>query len=689
MNIKVPKDLLEAIGWDELKIFGIDKDDMRWHKSISLDLTRFGQKRLTQLVGLIEPHQSIRGSKSIMRDCALWSRALGGEGKKIKPKSVKSFESLLRRYLQKSGEDNVAAGRPVGPRLYHHDEARGVWFTYYVSRTTYMPSRKESGYYYPAYANVSLQYIEFGKRENSSITFHAEACVGLTVEEALARKGYIVETDEMRAEYERRRGLFREWCDDVGKQFLATGIATDDMDGNGKSNNDHWYHRRMTSIQLDKLGEPSRVVIDVFTEDDSEDRSTRRRYNSDSSIDKMWWIKNKAAEDSEIKAVDEDEDEYLDDNDEPLDLDDIAEPEVPIHPMMAVFDMSRHLRLRIDVGQLAEYVYDSRLGDKLVLPSDSRNLVEMLLAHKSQFRDIVKGKSGGAIILCAGVPGTGKTLTSEVYAEVMARPLYTVQASQLGTDPDELEEELLKTFARASRWNAIMLLDEADVYVHTRGNDLTQNAIVGVFLRVLEYYKGVLFLTTNRSDLVDDAIASRCVARIDYKAQTAEDQKAIWNILAETAGITIKQEVIDAVVKRYPELTGRDVKNLLKLAELVTASRDCEITEDVIRFVKRFKPTVTAGVVEEEELVELPPMPVYDDIDTPPPPLTPDDDWRVLVLEVFEDGAPHAASEVKTLLQETAPGVHPNAITNALRQFTKQGKLSRLESGLYRAEGES
>ena len=48
----------------------------------------------------------------------------------------------------------------------------------------------------------------------------------------------------------------------------------------------------------------------------------------------------------------------------------------------------------------------------------------------------------------------------------MQRPLYSVQCSQLGLEPADLERELLKIFTRAARWNAILLLDEADVYIH-------------------------------------------------------------------------------------------------------------------------------------------------------------------------------------------------------------------------------
>lgn len=140
-------------------------------------------------------------------------------------------------------------------------------------------------------------------------------------------------------------------------------------------------------------------------------------------------------------------------------------------------------------------------------------------------------------------------------------------------------------------WNAILLLDEADVYVMARGNDLTQNAIVGVFLRVLEYFNGVLFMTTNRSDMVDDAIASRCIARIDYPMPSPEDQRRIWHILSNVAECPISAEVIEEILLKHNNLSGRDIKNLIKLARAVSTATDKPITIDTVDFVKRFKPT--------------------------------------------------------------------------------------------------
>jgi SpoVK/Ycf46/Vps4 family AAA+-type ATPase len=264
--------------------------------------------------------------------------------------------------------------------------------------------------------------------------------------------------------------------------------------------------------------------------------------------------------------------------------------------------------LKIHVDFLSEYIYDSEISEKLILPKYLKDLVAMLIEHSgANFSDIIEGKSGGAVVLLCGPPGTGKTLTAEVYAEAEQKGLYSVQCSQLGTDPENLEDELLKIFTRAQRWDAVLLLDEADVYVLSRGSDLQQNAIVGVFLRVLEYQSNILFLTTNRPDDVDDAIASRCVARLNYKIPNAGDQAKIWNVLANAFNVNLGDEVIQQIVSDNPDLSGRDVKNLLKLACLISINRKTPISKKIVRFVRQFKPTQSSGVPGEiEELEDLP-----------------------------------------------------------------------------------
>ncbi|EGN92849.1 hypothetical protein SERLA73DRAFT_65058, partial [Serpula lacrymans var. lacrymans S7.3] len=112
--------------------------------------------------------------------------------------------------------------------------------------------------------------------------------------------------------------------------------------------------------------------------------------------------------------------------------------------------------------------------------------------------------------LLHGCPGTGKTLTAEAVAEHLQRPLYMVSSSELLTEAPYLEENLSKILKLATAWDAIILIDEADVYLEQRSfHELQRNALVSVALRLLEYHRGLLFLTTNRIKTFDEAFLSR------------------------------------------------------------------------------------------------------------------------------------------------------------------------------------
>lgn len=46
---------------------------------------------------------------------------------------------------------------------------------------------------------------------------------------------------------------------------------------------------------------------------------------------------------------------------------------------------------------------------------------------------------------------------------------------------------------------SVVLFDESDVFLEERSQaDLRRNALVSIFLRTLEYYDGILVLTSNR-----------------------------------------------------------------------------------------------------------------------------------------------------------------------------------------------
>ncbi|KAF2874872.1 P-loop containing nucleoside triphosphate hydrolase protein, partial [Massariosphaeria phaeospora] len=135
----------------------------------------------------------------------------------------------------------------------------------------------------------------------------------------------------------------------------------------------------------------------------------------------------------------------------------------------------------------------------------------------------------GLIMLLHGAPGVGKTCTAECVAAKHGRPLFPITCGDLGTTPTEVETNLDFNFQLAESWGCVLLLDEADVFLaEKRRKDVNQNALVSVFLCALEYYRGILFLTTNRVGTIDEAFRSRIHLTLYYPPLDMDKTEAIW-----------------------------------------------------------------------------------------------------------------------------------------------------------------
>jgi ATPase family associated with various cellular activities (AAA) len=170
-------------------------------------------------------------------------------------------------------------------------------------------------------------------------------------------------------------------------------------------------------------------------------------------------------------------------------------------PFVRLFSLDTKSYVYADVDDVAPYEFDEGAMSRLYLPREMLTVLDRVFHTpvQSLFGDLIKGKHGGVVILAAGRPGVGKTLTAEVYAEETRRPLYVLELGELGTNVQQVEQNLHKVFLRVARWNAVLQFDECEIFLARRGEDLERSAIVGSFLRLLDYYQGILFLTTNRA----------------------------------------------------------------------------------------------------------------------------------------------------------------------------------------------
>jgi SpoVK/Ycf46/Vps4 family AAA+-type ATPase len=229
------------------------------------------------------------------------------------------------------------------------------------------------------------------------------------------------------------------------------------------------------------------------------------------------------------------------------------------------------VELRVDGIKPAKW--NKAAFDTLAVDADTKELIIALVSNKiaaDRGTDLVYGKGTGLIVLLHGGPGTGKTLTAESVAEIAEKPLYRVTCGDIGTDPINIEKYLESVFYLGRIWDCVVLLDEADVFLEQRSlSDLSRNALVSVFLRVLEYYDGIMVLTSNRVGIFDEAFKSRIHLALHYDMLNKTQRKQIWENFARHLNSMKDSNIdFDDVVEHLEQLSayemnGRQIRNVI------------------------------------------------------------------------------------------------------------------------------
>lgn len=264
--------------------------------------------------------------------------------------------------------------------------------------------------------------------------------------------------------------------------------------------------------------------------------------------------------------------ENMDEVEDPSERDFSEEELLIASPVVLGFAFSEKLWLEFSISGVSDIDWNEDAFDSLVLPGNQKSIVKALVESHTfcaaqNIDDVIQGKGRGLVAVLHGPPGTGKTLTAEGIAELLKRPLYMVSAGELGTDSRTLEAELNKILDIAHSWGAVLLLDEADIFLEKRTiQDIHRNALVSIFLRLLEYFQGILFLTTNRVETFDDAFQSRIHVALRYGDLTTKAKRSVWKMFLERVqameGVrtaTFSDKDFDALSRH--NLNGRQVSS--------------------------------------------------------------------------------------------------------------------------------
>ncbi|KAI1322349.1 P-loop containing nucleoside triphosphate hydrolase protein [Xylariaceae sp. FL0255] len=264
-------------------------------------------------------------------------------------------------------------------------------------------------------------------------------------------------------------------------------------------------------------------------------------------------------------------------------------------PMVTGYSLASRTWAEFYVEGIVPIQWREDAFSRLVLPPGYKDIIYAFvreqLSQDDDFGDVIFGKGLGFIMCLTGPPGVGKTLTAESVAEEMRQPLYLMSAGELGETAADVEESLELVLELSNKWNAILLLDECDLFLSARTTtDIRRNRLVSIFLRKLEYYKGVMFLTTNRIGDMDAAFESRIHLTVNYPDLDVASRLYIWKTsmgLGSYQETRLTEKDLTALAKH--EMNGREIKNIVKASRLLSKQKSEPLAMEHIELVLKVK----------------------------------------------------------------------------------------------------
>ena len=273
---------------------------------------------------------------------------------------------------------------------------------------------------------------------------------------------------------------------------------------------------------------------------------------------------------------------------------------LPVH--IKGYNLRRKKWFDLVVDRISDVSWNREAFHNLVIDRKARDLIRALVSNQlasEKGTDLIAGKGNGLIMLLHGGPGTGKTLTAESVAEIAEKPLYRVTCGDIGTKAEDVEKYLESVLHLGKIWGCVVLLDEADVFLEQRSlEDMQRNALVSVFLRVLEYYEGILILTSNRVGTFDEAFKSRIQLALHYPTLGSYQRLRIWENFInrldsfDDASIDITDLRDHLEDLKEEPMNGRQIRNAITTARLYAQWKNSMLTyvhlKDVIEVAGRF-----------------------------------------------------------------------------------------------------
>lgn len=239
----------------------------------------------------------------------------------------------------------------------------------------------------------------------------------------------------------------------------------------------------------------------------------------------------------------------------------------------------------------AREVITKMVWDDLVVSKatyEQINQIRLWFKHEDELRNVWnmgKQLSPGYRTLFYGPPGTGKTLTATLLGQEFNQPVYRVDLSAVVSKYiGETEKNLEKIFLQAENKQWILLFDEADALFGKRtqaksSNDRYANQEVSYLLQRVESFNGLVILTSNIKNNIDDAFLRRFNNIIQFSKPNIEERLSLWQKSLPPNASLEDETIFKQIAKNY-DLSGAQIVGAMTFACLYTIDMQSTIVSN-------------------------------------------------------------------------------------------------------------
>lgn len=248
------------------------------------------------------------------------------------------------------------------------------------------------------------------------------------------------------------------------------------------------------------------------------------------------------------------------------------------------------------LGSLAVRVHSTATWSQVVLPPKTLAVIEELLAYARHLHQVLDGwgfgrhlnQSKAISALFSGPPGTGKTLVAGLIAKELNLELYRVDLARIVSKYiGETEERLARLFDEASVGGVCLLFDEADALFSRRTEvrtsvDRYANLEVDYLLQKMDEFDGVVILTTNFPQSIDDAFLRRLKFRVQFTKPDVTERERLWKTML-SPDAPISDDISFSSLAEAFDFTGAEIRNSVLRAAFLAASSKSSITMEILK----------------------------------------------------------------------------------------------------------